>query len=126
MQLRKIAFSIKNLTTIILPEWYSTLEELGLNARMMPRDVSMRWNSTFDMVDFAIDYQPAIDAITSNRDMKMRSLELDTPEWAIAKELRDTLKACVRVFHLSSSFHLIFPSDIQAWYPFLFTQYPQY
>ena len=43
----------------------------------MPRDVSTRWNSTFDMVDFTIDYQPAIDVITGNRDMKMRSLELD-------------------------------------------------
>ena len=70
------------------------LEELGLDARMMPRDVSTRWNSTFDMVDFAIDYQPAIDVITGNRDMKMRSLELDAPEWAIAKEIRDTLKVC--------------------------------
>ena len=56
------------------------------------------------MIDFAIDYQPAIDAITGNRDMKMRSLELDTLEWAIAKELRDTLKVRVRNFHLSSSF----------------------
>jgi hypothetical protein len=62
---------------------------------MMPRDVSTRWNSTFDMVDFAIDYQSAIDAITGNRDMKMRNLELDAPEWAIAKELRDTLTVCV-------------------------------
>jgi hypothetical protein len=94
VQLRKIAFSIKNSTTIILPEWYSTLEELGLHARMMPRDVSTRWNSTFDMVEFAIDYQPAIDAITGNRDMKMRRLELDAPEWAITKELYDTLKVC--------------------------------
>jgi hypothetical protein len=93
---------------------------------MMPRDVSTRWNSTFDMVDFAIDYQPAIDTITGNRDMKMRSLELDAAEWAIAKELRDTLKACIRIFHLSSSFHLIFSSDIQARHPFLFAQYPEY
>ena len=66
----------------------------------MPRDVSTRWNSTFDMVDFAIDYQPAIDVITGNRDMKMQSLELDAPEWAIAKEIRDTLKVCVRISQL--------------------------
>lgn len=68
----------------------------------MPRDVLTCWNSTFDMVDFAIDYQTAIDAITGNHDMKMRSLELDAPEWAIAKELRDTLKVCVQISHLSS------------------------
>jgi len=53
---------------------------------MMPRDVSTCRNSTFDMVDFTIDYQPAIDAITGNRDMKMRSFELD-PSGVIAKEL---------------------------------------
>ena len=47
------------------------------------------------MVDFAINYQPAIDAVTGNRDMRMRSLELDAPEWVIAKEIRDTLKVCV-------------------------------
>lgn len=64
---------------------------------MMPRDVSTRWNSTFDMIDFAVDYQEAIDAITGNRDMKMRKLELDATEWVIASELRDTLKACTSI-----------------------------
>jgi len=62
---------------------------------MMPQDVPTCWNSTFDMVNFTINYQLAIDAITGNHDMKMRSLELDAPEWAIAKELCETLKACV-------------------------------
>ena len=56
------------------------------SARMMPRDVSTCWNSTFDMVDFTIDYQPVIDAITGNRDMKMQSFELDASKWVIAKE----------------------------------------
>ena len=74
---------------------------------MMPQDISTHWNSTFDMVNFAIDYQLAIDAITGNCDMKMQSLELDAPEWTIAKELCETLKACVWIFHPSSSFHLI-------------------
>ena len=78
----------------------------------MPQDVSTRWHSTFDMVDFAIDYKLAIDAITGNRDMKMRSLGLDAAEWAIAKELHDTLRASFQIFHRSSSFHLIFSSDI--------------
>ena len=64
------------------------------------------------MVDFAIDYKLAIDAITGNRDMKMRSLKLDAAEWAIAKELRDTLRASFRIFHRLSSFQLIFSSDI--------------
>ena len=61
---------------------------------MMPRDVSTRWNSTFDMLDFAIDYRAAIDAITSSRDLNLRKYELADNEWAIAVNLRDTLKAC--------------------------------
>jgi len=61
---------------------------------MMPRDVSTRWNSTFDMLDFAIDYRTAIDTVTSNRDLNLRKYELADEEWAIAENLRDTLKAC--------------------------------
>ena len=59
---------------------------------MMPRDVSTRWNSTYDMLDFALQYRVAIDSITGDRDMKMRDLELDAREWKLAGQLRDTLK----------------------------------
>ena len=61
---------------------------------MMPHDVSTCWNSTFDMLDFAIDYRTAIDTITSNRDLNLCKYELADEEWAIAENLRDTLKAC--------------------------------
>jgi hypothetical protein len=61
---------------------------------MMPRDVPTRWNSTFDMLDFAVQYRPAINVITDNRDMKMRKLELDAEDWENATQLRDTLKVC--------------------------------
>ena len=77
---------------IVLPEWNSTLEKLELRLRMMPRDVSTRWNSTYDMLDFALQYRVAIDSITGDRDMKMRDLELDAREWKLAGQLRDTLK----------------------------------
>jgi hypothetical protein len=46
------------------------------------------------MLDFAVQYRPAIDAITDNRDMKMRKLELDAEDWENATQLRDTLKVC--------------------------------
>jgi len=92
IQLRKIAFTIKNSTTIVLSEWYSTLGELGLSERMMPRDVSTCWNSTYDMLEFAIPYHDAINSVTSNRSMKMRPLELSNSEWKILTELRDSLK----------------------------------
>ena len=95
VQLRALANAIKNSSTIILPYWLVKLEELGLRVRMMPRDVSTRWNSTFDMLKFTIDYRAAIDAVTSNREFNLHKYELADEEWAIAVNLRDTLKACI-------------------------------
>ncbi|KAF8256680.1 hypothetical protein EI94DRAFT_1488805, partial [Lactarius quietus] len=68
IKLRKMAFALKNSTTLLLPQWYNTLSAHGLPHRMMPRDVSTRWNSTFDMLNFAIEYRPAIDTMMATRD----------------------------------------------------------
>ncbi|KAF8805669.1 hypothetical protein BYT27DRAFT_7104063, partial [Phlegmacium glaucopus] len=89
-----LANTIKNSSTIILPQWLAKLEDLGLKVCMMPRDVSTRWNSTFDMLDFALDYCVLIDAITSNRDLDLRKYELEDDEWVVTKNLYDTLKVC--------------------------------
>lgn len=94
VQLRTLANAIKNSSTIILPQWLAKVEELGLRVRMMPRDVSTQWNSTFDMLNFAINYCAAIDAITSNCDLNLRKYKLADEEWDIAVNLHDTLKAC--------------------------------
>ena len=100
IQLRALANAIKNSSTIILPRWLAKLEELGLRVRMMPRDVATRWNSTFDMLEFAVDYRAAIDAITSNRDLNLRKYELEDDEWVIAANLQDTLKVCTILLFL--------------------------
>lgn len=61
----------------------------------MPRDVSTRWNSTYDMLDFAVGYQSAIDDMTGDKTTNLRKYELDDGEWKIAEQLRDTLKVRV-------------------------------
>jgi hypothetical protein len=55
-QLCKLAFRIVHSSTVLLPAWKVLLEELELKVRVMPWDISTQWNSTFDMLDFAIEY----------------------------------------------------------------------
>lgn len=64
---------------------------------MMPRDVATRWNSTFDMLEFAILYRKPLDDLTNNRDMKLRSYELSEEEWIIAEQLAGILKVRCQV-----------------------------
>jgi hypothetical protein len=94
-QLRATTNAIKNSSTLLLPQWRTKLKELGMKVRIMPCDVSTRWNSTFDMLDFAIAYRAPLDDLASNRDFNLRKYELDDDEWAVAIHLRDTLKACI-------------------------------
>jgi hypothetical protein len=68
---------------------------LDLAERKMPRDVSTRWNSTYDMLDFAVGYQSAIDDMTGDKSTNLRKYELDDGEWKIAEQLRDTLRVRV-------------------------------
>ena len=60
---------------------------------MMLQDVSTCWNSTFDMLDFALDYRVPIDEITSSHDLNLCKYELQDDEWVITGTLRDSLKA---------------------------------
>jgi hypothetical protein len=76
----------------------SVLQELKVAEQMMPRDVTTRWNSTFDMLDFAVEHTEAIDNITGDRDMKLRQYELSEDDWDMARKLRNVLKVCVATF----------------------------
>jgi len=66
--------------------------EKELTARKMPRDVTTRWNSTYDMLEFSFDYSESINKITGERSMKLRQYELKDHEWSIVEQLRDCLK----------------------------------
>ena len=68
---------------------------------MMPRDVSTRWNSTYDMIEFAIKYRTPLDIMTANRDMNLRQFEMSKKEWSMALELSEVLQVCLS-FSLSS------------------------
>lgn len=60
----------------------------------MPRDVATRWNSTYDMLKFALEYRCAVDKMVMEK--QLQAYELDTSEWEIVSQLTDVLK--VRTF----------------------------
>ncbi|KAG6809581.1 hypothetical protein H0H92_015686, partial [Tricholoma furcatifolium] len=92
VKLRRLAFKMINSTMKLLPAWKAKLEELGLNKRLMPRNVRTRWNSTYNMLTFALEYQEAITEFTKDRGNNVRNLELSSSEWDIVTELAKTLK----------------------------------
>ncbi|EDR01885.1 uncharacterized protein LACBIDRAFT_310333 [Laccaria bicolor S238N-H82] len=58
----------------------------------MPRDVRTRWNSTYDMLSFSLQYRKAIEHVTSDLKNDLRKYELTDTEWIIASELTKTLQ----------------------------------
>ncbi len=46
------------------------------------------------MLEFAIKYRPAIDAMTTAQELDLCKFELESAEWKIAEELRDVMKVC--------------------------------
>ncbi|KAG1840505.1 hypothetical protein DFJ58DRAFT_667157, partial [Suillus subalutaceus] len=95
--LRKLAFRIVHSSTLLLPAWKALLEELELKVRVMPRDILTRWNSTFDMLDFAIEYQQALDIFTGDRKLGLHKFELSEKVWKIATQLHDTLLTPIKI-----------------------------
>ena len=61
----------------------------------------MRWNSTHDMMVFALEYRKPIDSITVDKSLKLRRYELDNEGWDIIEQLVSVLQ--VSIFSLSSN-----------------------
>src|ERR1700722_17502532 len=93
-QLCKMSFAIVHSMTILLPVWFEILDRLKLTVKKMLRDVATWWNSTVDMIEFAIVYQQAIDDMTGDKTSSLHQYELNDEEWEIADQLH-ILKVCL-------------------------------
>jgi hypothetical protein len=99
-QLRQLSFAIIHSTTIALPAWRRFCQVHGLTPKLIPRDVVTRWNSTHDMMVFALKYRRPIDSITADKSMKLRKYELDNEGWIIVEQL-------VAVLQVSTTVHSV-------------------
>ena len=63
----------------------------------MPRDVATRWNSTFNLLEYALKHRRAVDLLTQRRDLGLRKFELSDNEWVIVKQLHSVLKVSKHV-----------------------------
>ena len=82
-----MTFILKNSTTLLLPAWNDMLSAHSLSKYMMPCDVLTCWNSTYDMLEFAIQHCVVIDAMTAVYKYNLCKYELGSIEWKIAMEL---------------------------------------
>ena len=79
-------------TTLILPAWREILKDLQMKVSCMPRDVATQWNSLFDLLEYILSHQKAIDLVTQWRELGIRNLELSDKEWELVEQLYSILK----------------------------------
>lgn len=82
--------------------WLDLLAALKLPERIMPRDVTTRWNSTYDMLKFAIKYRRAIAMLTADQTAGLRPYELTPEEWDAANQLVKMLKVTI-IFEMTKA-----------------------
>ena len=58
----------------------------------MPQDISTWWNSTFDMLEFTLNNQKALNTITGDWRMELQMFKLLEHEWTLAEQLQDVLE----------------------------------
>ncbi|KIM50707.1 hypothetical protein SCLCIDRAFT_144797, partial [Scleroderma citrinum Foug A] len=100
--IRKLAFKIIHSTTIVLPAWDAACTELGLKQKRMPRDVSICWNSEFDMVDFRVLYDLVIELVMDKHRLGLGDFAIDEHKWELLRQLHNVLKDVTLFFSRST------------------------
>ncbi|KAJ6615961.1 hypothetical protein B0H10DRAFT_1800597 [Mycena sp. CBHHK59/15] len=56
IKVRTVAKKTINSSTLLLPAWKKVVSDCELPAKILPRDMKTRWNSTYDMIIAALQY----------------------------------------------------------------------
>ncbi|KAF5356677.1 hypothetical protein D9758_013731 [Tetrapyrgos nigripes] len=90
---QKTSYKIINSPTGLLPEWRHILHEEKQLQTVIPRDVTTRWNSSCDMIEYCIEKKKYYRAITSeDLENGLQQYALTKREWKLAEQLKDVLK----------------------------------
>ncbi|KAF9064678.1 hypothetical protein BDP27DRAFT_1154075, partial [Rhodocollybia butyracea] len=57
---RCVSFKIISSPTLLLPRWRETVAGTNFKDRILPRDVTTRWNSTYDMLAAFIEMKDVV------------------------------------------------------------------
>ena len=59
---------------------------------IMPWNVATRWNLTFNLLEYVLNHQKAVNTITQWQDLGLRKYELGNHEWRLVEQLCNVLK----------------------------------
>ncbi|KAL1684625.1 hypothetical protein GGG16DRAFT_40711, partial [Schizophyllum commune] len=94
VKLRKLAYKVINSTTKLLPAWLQCLKDHNMPESNIPRDVSTRWNSTYDVLEYVEKHRKPLKAYLAddNHTFELEAFALTAQEWRCVKDLRNVLK----------------------------------
>ncbi|KIK91972.1 hypothetical protein PAXRUDRAFT_42608, partial [Paxillus rubicundulus Ve08.2h10] len=81
--IHKLTFKLIHSTTKLLLAWQKILQEMKLKVTNMLRDVPTQWNSTYDMLEYALNHHEVVNSMSQNRVLGVRKFELDNREWIL-------------------------------------------
>ncbi|KAJ3966428.1 hypothetical protein EV361DRAFT_809106, partial [Lentinula raphanica] len=88
---RKISYKIINSPTGLLPKWKEHIAKAELPDRILPRDVTTRWNSTHDMLNSFLQMKTAISDFVDRSSHSLTEYALTEEEWEVAEGLSAAL-----------------------------------
>ena len=97
-----ISFKIISSPTLLLPRWRETVTGTDFKDRILPRDISTRWNSTFDMLSAFIEMKQFVVQFLDQASNGLSEYNLEEEE---CKAASDLVKALTVRVHLPLSHH---------------------